>query len=124
VTGDKPSTIGDTAFFPVSKETLNKRLRCEAFQNASLRQNLGDAVVDASGQDVLRHEAVHSMQEGGFPSFDAFLVVYGLESHRSWVATGNPWQINLFEVGAGLARGNYLPPVGGKVNCYDAQFWR
>ncbi|MEV6241002.1 fibronectin type III domain-containing protein [Lentzea sp. NPDC051838] len=113
----QPATVGDYAFYPYSKDRLNLRLRCEAFANASLRRSHGDEVVESQGQDLLRHEAIHSMQEGGYLMFAQFLAQYGFVSKLSEVATGNPWEANPFEIAAGLHRGNYYAPIGGVTDC-------
>ncbi|HEX8868678.1 MAG TPA: fibronectin type III domain-containing protein, partial [Lentzea sp.] len=110
VGGDQPSTIGDYFFYPYSRADLNKWIRCEAYQNMYLRQRSGAGVVNAFGQDLLRHEAIHSMQEGGYPpvvGFPLFVAAYIGESARSKLQTGEPWKNNAFEIQAGLERGGY-----------------
>jgi hypothetical protein len=108
--GDKPSTIGDYFFYPFSRADLNTWIRCEAYQNMYLRRRNGAGAVNVVGQDLLRHEVIHSMQEGGFISdvgFLAFLAAYIFESAQSAISTGEPWKNNAFEIQAGLERGGY-----------------
>jgi len=113
VTGDQPSTIGNFLFYAGDKADFIKRVRCEAYQNAVLFRRSGAGAVNAVGQDLLRHEAIHSMQEGGFPlpagGFGTFLAAYGWESLHSLSRTLTPWKDNAFEIQAGLERGGYQP---------------
>ena len=121
---NQPATVGDYAFTPLSKDDLNKRLKCEAVQNASLRYSHGPWAFENVGQNLLRHEQIHSMQEGGFPSFyNLFLPAYIAESVQSLISTGDPALDNAFEINANLYWGNYLGPYGGKDNCMYPSSW-
>ncbi len=110
VGGDQPSTIGDYFFYPGDRADLNRWIRCEAYENMYLRGRSGADTVNAVGQDLLRHEAIHSMQEGGYlppQGFGLFVGAYIYESVQSKIRTGD-WALNnAFEINAGLERGGY-----------------
>ncbi|WP_052684436.1 fibronectin type III domain-containing protein [Lentzea aerocolonigenes] len=110
VGGNQPSTIGDYFFYPGSREDLNRWIRCEAYENMYLRGRSGAGAVNSVGQDLLRHEAIHSMQEGGFlppQGFGLFVAAYIYESVQSKIRTGDWAKNNAFEINAGLERGGY-----------------
>jgi len=107
----RPVTYGDFLFYPGTKANMNTLVKCEAYQRLALLRSADNGwfLSRSRGMDLVRHEGVHTLQEGGFPSFATFGFLYWLE--------GSDGVDNQFEIDANLWWGHYLGPWPGTSGC-------
>ncbi|MEO6087965.1 MAG: fibronectin type III domain-containing protein [Umezawaea sp.] len=107
----RPVTYGDYLFYPGTKANLNHLVECEARQRLDLLRSTDNGwfLSRFRGMDLLQHESIHTLQEGGYQSFALFSLMYGLE--------GTDAEKNQFEINANLRWGHYRAPFGNTRNC-------
>lgn len=112
----QPKTIGNYLFYKWSKADLDTRLTNEARCRLSMIKyyGYGSSTAEKYGPDLLRHEAVHTLQANQYHFWDLpprlysqFVADYAEQSLLSEARYGNPWQGNGFEIQANLYWGGY-----------------
>ncbi|MEU8179650.1 fibronectin type III domain-containing protein [Micromonospora sp. NPDC049047] len=105
--GRQPMTVGDILHYPDSLQDFRSDLQAEARDRTCLLERLGRSTALNFGPDLMRHEAVHSVQWSGYTSVAHYTVAYGMATAVSKLKFGNNYAGNWFETDANLYHGGY-----------------